>query len=211
MRGEKLLLTTYLASAIEHNKSIQDLEKENHKEIIKQDLGNQKFGIFDPVEREGQKSGNNCQVVNQYIKNLKKSGHWEQFSREMDKIWWGDIVPGHNKLDIIQYIRNDFLINGNTIDDMNHWADYQAVIRSNFIIAYIEKAVKTVGTYKEIHTAYLLGIPIFLLLPDNIVSEENSTLIQMIRDSYGGKIFSGNNCTKELIQHLKETYKIWDN
>jgi len=207
MRGEKLLLTTYLASAIEHNKSVHDLEKESYKEIIKNELSNQRFGIFDPVEREGQKSGNNCQIVNQYIKNLKKSGHWIEFDREMDAIWWGDIKPSFNKLDIIKQIRNDFLINGNTIDDMNHWADYQAVIRSDFIIAYIEKNVKTVGTYKEIHTAYLLGIPIFLLLPDNIVSEENSTLIHMVRDSYG-QIFSGSNCTKELVNYLKEKYKL---
>lgn len=209
--NQKLLLTTYLASAIEHNKSIiVDQKIESHKEIIKKELYHPQFGIYDPVEREGQKSGNTCQNLNLYITNLKKSGHWLEFDQEMNKIWWGDInvCPGLNKLPLIQAIRNDYLINGNTIDTLNHLADYPAVIRSSFIIAYIEKNVKTVGTYKEIHTAYLIGCPIYLLLPDNIVSNENSSLLNMVRDS-GGKIFTGNNCVKEMCAYIKETYKIW--
>lgn len=208
MRDKHLKLTTYLASAIEHNKTVQDLEKESHKEIIKRELSHPLFGIYDPVEREGQKSGKDCQLANQYIKNLKKAGHWEQFDEEMDNIWWGDIRPEYDKIAVMRAIRNDFLRYGNTIDDLNHWADYQAVLRSNFIIAYIEKDVKTVGTIKEIHTCYLFNIPIFLLLPDDIVTEANSSLVNMVRES-GGKIFSGSSCVKELIEFIKETYKIW--
>lgn len=211
MNNEKLFLTTYLASAIEHNQSIVvDGKIESHKEIIKKELYHPRFGIYDPVEREGQKSGNTCQNLNVYITNLKKSGHWTEFDQEMNKIWWGDInvYPGLNKLSIIQAIRTDYLINGNTTDTLNHMADYPAVIRSSFILAYIEKIVKTVGTYKEIHTAYLLGIPVYLMLPDNIVSNENSSLLNMVRDS-GGKIFTGTNCVKDLVDFIKITYKIW--
>ena len=204
----KLKLTTYLASAIEHNKVVQDLQEESHKDIIKKELVNPSFGIYDPVEREGQKSGKDCKLANQYIKNLKKAGHWELFDAEMDKIWWGDITPSYDKVELMRAIRNDFLRYGNTIDDLNHWADYQAVLRSNFIIAYMEKEVKTVGTIKEIHTCYLFNIPVYLLLPDDTATEANSSLINMVRES-GGKVFSGSSCTKDLIKYLKETYKIW--
>lgn len=208
-RGEKLVLTTYLASAIEHNKVVQDLENESHKEIIKRELGHPSFGIYDPVAREGQKSGKDCQLANQYIKNLKKAGHLDRFDEEMDKIWWGEITPGYDKIAIMRAIRSEYLRFGNTIDDLNHWADYQAVLRSTFIIAYIEKNVKTVGTIKEIHTAYLFNIPVMLLLPDDTVTEANSSLINMVRRS-GGQVFSGATCTKDLIKYLKETYKIWE-
>jgi len=208
--NEKLKLTTYLASAIEHNKIVQNLEKEDYKKIIKKKLAHPLFGIYDPVEREGQKSGKDCQLANQYIKNLKKAGHMDIFDEEMDKIWWGNINSAYNKVDIMKTIRIDFLKNGNTIDDLNHWADYQAVLRSDFIIAYIEKAVKTIGTIKEIHTAYLFNIPIYLLLPDDTITDANSSLINMVRRS-NGIIFTGKLCTKNLIIYLKEKYKLFKN
>ena len=205
----RLTITTYLASAIEHNKVVQDLSKEDHKEIIKNELAHPLVGIYDPVAREGQKSGKDCQLANQYIKNLKKAGHLDRFDEEMDKIWWGDITPDYDKIEVMRAIRNDFLRFGNTIDDLNHWADYEAVLRSLFIIAYLEKNLKTIGTIKEIHTAYLFNIPVMLLLPDDTVTEANSTLINMVRKS-GGIVFSGNNCIKELIQYIKDTYKLWN-
>ena len=204
--GQKLLITVYLASAIEHNQTVQDLAKEDHKEVIKKEFTSPLFGIYDPVDREGQKSGKDCQLANIYIKNLKRAGHLEKFDKEMDKIWWGEIDPGYDKIDVMRSIRNDFLRFGNTIDDLNHWADYEAVLKSTFIIAYLEKNVKTIGTIKEIHTAYLFNIPVFLLLPDDTVTEANSTLINMVRKS-GGQVFSGSSCTKELIKHIKENYK----
>lgn len=208
MRNQTLKLTTYLASAIEHNKVVQDEKQEDHKEIIKKELSHPLFGIYDPVERETQKTGDNCQSANKHIKNLKRSGKWSYFDEAMNKIWWGDINPSTEKFEVMKAIRVDFLRNGNTIDDLNHFGDYQAVLRSNFIIAYLEKNVKTVGTIKEIHTAYLFNIPVYLLLPDDTVSEANSTLISMIRDSKG-EVFSGSNCTKELVKYLKEKYGIW--
>lgn len=206
---ERLLLTTYLASAIEHNSGVLEDKKEDYKVILKKELNNVYFGIYDPVERESQKTKTSCGEANKIIKNLKKSGCWNTFDKKLHEIWWGSINANTpNKLPIVQAIRNDFILKGNCIDDLNHWADYEAVIRSDFIIAYIEKNTKTVGTYKEIHTSYLLGIPVLLLLPDSTVTETNSTLLSMVRDS-NGKIFSGKNCTKDLIEYLKETYKIW--
>lgn len=209
MTHQRLLLTTYLASAIEHNKIVQEQQKENHKDLIRKELFHPLFGIYDPVEREGQKSGKDCQSANDYIKGLKRAGHLEKFDEEMDKIWWGEVTPEYDKIEIMRAIRNDYLIHGNTIDDLNHWADYQAVLRSTFIIAYIEKSVKTIGTIKEIHTAYLFNIPVYLLLPDDTVTDANSSLINMIRKS-GGQIFSGSSCTKDLITIIKDKYKLWE-
>lgn len=205
---KKLKLTTYLASAIEHNKTVQDEEKEDHKELIKKELSHPLFGIYDPVFFENLKTGEDCKNANKHIKNLKRSGNWKHFDLAMDAIWWGDVKPRYDKLAVMRAIRNDFLRKGNTLDDLNHFADYQAVLRSDFIIAYLEKEVKTVGTIKEVHTAYLFNIPVYLLLPDNTISEANSTLISMIRDS-GGETFTGSNCTKELIKYLKEKYGLW--
>jgi len=211
MRGQKLLLTCYLASAIEHNKIVQEKQVEDWKAIVKKELSNPSIGIYDPVERESQKTGQPCDIANQYIKNLKRGGKWSAFDSSMDAIWWGDIQPGTDKLSIMQAIRNDFRMNGNSIDDLNHFADYQAVIRSNFIFAYIEKEVKTVGTIKEIHTAYLLDIPVVLILPDQPPTEANSTLISMVRDSMkltmpeGSRVF-GN--VKDAVEWVKSYYKV---
>ena len=209
MRGQKLLLSTYLASAIEHNQIVQEMKKEDYKEIIKHELAHPLFGIYDPVDREGQKTGQDCQSANQYIKNLKRGGHFEAFDNQMNKIWWGEVTPLYDKIEVMRAIRNDFLRFGNTIDDLNHFGDYQAVLRSDFICTYIEKSVKTVGTIKEIHTCYLFNIPVYLLLPDDTVTEANSSLVHMIRDTKEGQIFSGSNCTKDLMKFLKEKYKIW--
>jgi hypothetical protein len=211
MRGQKLLLTCYLASAIEHNKVVQDKQIENWKDIVKKEIDNPSVGVYDPVDRERQKTGQSCDVANQYIKNLKRAGSWENFDKVMDAIWWGDIKPGTDKLSIMQAVRNDFRMNGNTIDDLNHFADYQAVIRSDFIFACIEKDVKTVGTIKEIHTAYLLDIPVVLILPDQPPTEANSTLLSMVRDSMklvlpeGSRVF-GN--AKDAVNWVKSYYKV---
>lgn len=211
MRGQQLKLTCYLASAIEHNKLVQEKQVEDWKAHVKNELTNPLIGVYDPVERESQKTGQPCDLANQYIKNLKRGGSWDKFDLAMDAIWWGDVKPGTDKLSIIQAIRNDFRMNGNTIDDLNHFADYQAVIRSDFIFACIEKDVKTVGTIKEIHTAYLLDIPVVLILPDQPPTEANSTLISMVRDSMklveppGSRIFSD---VKDAVAWVKSYYKV---
>jgi len=206
----KLLLTTYLAGAIEHNPIVMDKQVENWKEKFERELAHPLFGIYDPVKREPQKTGQNCQKANEHFKELKQQGRMEEFDEEFRKIWWGQINPGTDKLSIIQAIRNDFRMKGNTRADFEEWADYQSVIRSDFIVAYLEKATRTVGTHKEIHTAYLLNIPVFLIMRDENIVGINSTLLNEVRDS-GGKVFFGENATDECIKFIKETYKIWNN
>lgn len=204
--NKKLDLTTYLASAIENNKTVQDAKEEDWKVIFKRAFENIKleFGIYDPVEREQQKTNHSCGVANLYIKNLKRAGQWKAFDEIMRAIWWGSLQPGTDKLSIIQAVRNDWRLHGNTVSDLNDFADYQAVIRSDFIVACIEKEVKTVGTIKEIHTAYLLNIPVILILPDQVPTEANSTLISMVRDS-GGRVCL---TVKEATEFIKEKWTI---
>lgn len=202
----KLNFTTYLAAAIEHNKVVQNAQEEDWKTFFKKEFSNtkQSVGIYDPVEREQQKTNQSCGVANQYIKNLKRAGQWNIFDDIMNLIWWGSIKPGTDKLTVLQAVRNDWRLHGNTVNDLNDFADYQAVIRSDFIVAYMEKEVKTVGVIKEIHTAYLLNIPIVLILPDQVPTEANSTLLSMVRDS-GGKVCAN---VKDAVDFIKEKFKI---
>jgi hypothetical protein len=206
----KLLLTTYLAGAIEHNPIVMDKQPETWKDKFERELAHPLFGIYDPVKREPQKTGQNCQKANEHFKILKTEGRMEEFDNEFRMIWWGQINPGTDKLSIIQAIRNDFRLRGNTRADFEEWADYQSVIRSDFICAYLTRDTKTVGTHKEIHTAYLLNIPVFLIMPDENIIGINSTLLNEVRDS-GGKVFFGESAIDDCINYIKTTYKIWEN
>lgn len=200
----KLKITFYMASAIEHNEKLKDGKKEDWKAVVKKELNNPVIGIYDPVEREAQKTGKQSGETVAYIQGLKQGGHWERFHQEMGKIWWGGIGASEHRPELMMALRTRFLIDGNEMRDLDFWGDYEAVLRSNFIIAYMEKNVKTVGTIAEIHTCYLFQIPVFLVFPDQTRTEANSTLIDMVIKS-GGQIFYS---IPEVIKHIKETYKV---
>lgn len=85
-----------------------------------------------------------------------------------------------------------------------HWGDYEAVVRSDFIIAYLPKDVKTIGTLFEIHAAYLLGIPVFLILPDQTKTAANSTLVDAVLKS-GGDVFYN---ISDTVKSIKEKYNL---
>ncbi|MFH0806084.1 MAG: hypothetical protein V1901_04365 [Patescibacteria group bacterium] len=201
---EKLLLTIYMASAIEHSKEVCSGKKEDWKVEVKEQLKNPLIGIYDPVARESQKTGKQSGEQVNYITRLKQGGAWAQFHKEMGLIWWGDIKADTDKIQIMIALRNRFLIDGNEMRDLNFWADIEAVIRSNFIFVYMEKNVKTVGTIREITYAELFNIPIYLILPDQTKTDANSTLIDMTIKS-GGQIFYS---TKDALKFVKERYNI---
>jgi hypothetical protein len=207
---QKLLLTTYLAGAIESNPIVLGQQVETWKDKFEKELAHPLFGIYDPVKREPQKTGQNCQKASEKFKDYIREGKMDEFDNGFRKIWWGDINPGTDKLSIIQAIRNDFRLKGNTKADFEEWADYQSVIRSDFICAYLEKDTKTVGTHKEIHTAYLLNIPVYLIMPNEDILGINKTLLNEVRDS-GGKVFFGETAVDDCIIFIKEIYKIWEN
>lgn len=198
----RLRYTFYIAQAIEGLK--KDVDTRDWVKPLHDLAKSPTIGYFDPVEREAQKTGTDCGDTGKYIEGLKKAGHWEHFDETMDSIWWGKIRPDLNKMQLLLSLRDRFFIEGNSIDDLNHWGDYEAVVRSNFIFAYIMKSVRTVGTLFEIHTAYLLGIPVFLIIPDEKTRDANSTLIDHVRKS-GGEVFYN---VKGAVNHVRTKYKI---
>jgi len=200
----KLLLTTYLASAIEHNKEVKEGHKEDWKAEIKDALRHPLVDIYDPVEREAQKTGKKSGEHVGYVVGLKQAGHWQKFQEEMRKIWWGRINPRGHKVDIMKQLRNRYLIDGNERRDLDFWGDIEAVLRSDFICVYMEKNVRTIGTIREVTYAEMFDIPIFLILPDQTKTEANSTLLEMVMSS-GGDVFYS---VKDAVKAIKEKFPI---
>ena len=201
---DRLKLTIYLASAIEHNPIVNKGEKEDWKAIVKRELSRPDIGIYDPVDMEAIKTGKTADEIRNYVNGLKRSGSWDHFHKVLSKIWWGDVSDATHRVEIMTLLRSRFLIDGNKREDLPYWGDYEAVLRSNFIIAYIEKNVKTVGTICEIHTCYLFQIPVYLILPDQTKTEANSTLIDLVIKSGGEIFYSVNDC----IKYIKKVYNL---
>jgi len=101
-------------------------------------------------------------------------------------------------------------IEGNFQEQMVSWGDYEAVARSNFIVVYLPKETKTIGTIYEVMLAFLLHVPIYLILPDSPKTECNSSLLYGIIISGGDVFYSLNDCAKFLKEkyQLKEIVKI---
>jgi hypothetical protein len=175
---------------------------------IRDKLASPDLGIYDPVEQEACKVGKDSKNQVEYIAGLKQGGHWDIFSVEMEKIWWGLIdTIKLDRVRLLIYLYEKARLEGNYLTDFKFWGDYEAVVRSNFIIAYLPKDTKTIGTIIEIFVCYLFGIPVYLILPDQSKTEANSTLIDIIMKS-GGQIFYSIN---ECINHIKEKYKLKEN
>jgi hypothetical protein len=95
------------------------------------------------------------------------------------------------------------MIDGNETRDLDFFGDWEAVLRSDFIIAYIKKDVQTIGTIGEIVASYMYKIPIYLII-DTPKTECNSTLLYWVLES-GGEVFYSNN---DCIRFIKETYNL---
>jgi len=202
MENKKLKFTTYTAGSIE---SASEKEMKSWRKEIMEKLASPDLGIYDPVEQEANKVGQESgkQVI--YITGLKQSGHWDKFSEEMQKIWWGKIdITKLDKIRLLIYLYEKSRLEGNFLTDFSYWADYEAVVRSDFLITYYPKEVKTVGTILEMHICYLFAIPIYLILPDHPKTEANSTLIDMVMKS-GGEIFYS---IGECCNFIREKYKL---
>jgi hypothetical protein len=202
--NKRLKYTSYLAGAIEaaSNKEMKSWRKEVAEKLASPDLG-----IYDPVEQESSKVGKESGKQVEYITGLKQGGHWDIFGEEMSKIWWGKIdTLKLDKIRLLIYLYEKARLEGNYLTDFCYWGDYEATVRSDFIITYYPKDIRTVGTLNEVHTCYLFNIPIYLILPDHPKTEENSTLIDEVMKS-GGEIFYSINEACTFIKdkyHLKE-------
>jgi hypothetical protein len=202
MENKRLKYTSYLAGAIE---AVSTKEMKSWRTEIREKLNSPDLGIYDPVEQESAKVGKESGKQVEYITGLKQGGHWEIFGEEMSKIWWGKIdTIKLDKIRLLIYLYEKARLEGNYLTDFQYWGDYEATVRSDFIITYYPKDIRTVGTLNEVHTCYLFNIPIYLILPDHPKTEENSTLIDEVMKSGGDIFYSINEC----CNFIKEKYKL---
>jgi hypothetical protein len=202
MENKRLKYTSYLAGAIE---SVSNKEMKSWRKEVAEKLTSFDLGIYDPVDQESNKVGKESGKQVEYITGLKQGGHWDIFATEMSKIWWGKIdTLKLDKIRLLIYLYEKARLEGNYLTDFQYWGDYEATVRSDFIIVYYPKDVKTVGTLNEVHTCYLFNIPIYLILPDHPKTEENSTLIDEVMKS-GGEIFYSIN---EACTFIRDKYKL---
>jgi hypothetical protein len=201
---ERAKYTTYLAGAIEH---VSNKEMKSWREELTEKLKSPDLLIYDPVAQESSKVGKASGEQVEYIKGLKRGGKWDLFYNEMWKIWFGAIGQNTDIIQLLTNLRMRKHIDGNRQDEMQYWGDSEAVVRSDFIIVYMPKAVKTVGTIFEVVFAFLFRIPIYLILPDEKNTDANSSLL------FGNMISNNGECksfysVNECVKYIKETYKL---
>lgn len=192
-------LTTYLAGYIEASaKTANNWREEIHKEFPNPN----ELLIYNPIKQEAIKTGKPAGEHVNHVIGLKKAGRWENFLEEMNKIWLGNIKPTTDLARLFKLLQDRGSIDGNHEKELCAWGDYEAVSRSDFIIAYIKKDVQTVGTIGEIFQAMLLNIPVYLII-DTPKTETNSTLLYWVIYS-GGEIFY---TIRDCCKFLRKKYR----
>jgi len=199
---EKIKYTTYLAGAIEH---ATKKEMETWRGEFKKKLKSPDLLIYDPVAQEASKVGKASGQQVEYITGLKRAGKWDLYYDECWKIWFGQIAKNTDLIQLLTTLRMRKYIDGNKEQDIKYWGDAEAVVRSDYIIIYMPKDVKTVGTIWEEVFAMLFRIPIYLILPDQSKTDANSTLLfgDQIANNGGDPItfYSINECVNYIKEH----------
>lgn len=206
-RDNRYKWTCYLAGAIE---SASTKEMTSWRNKLTEELLSPDLLIYDPVAQEASKVGKSSGEQVGYIEGLKKGGHWSHFYNEMWKIWFGQISKNTDIMQLLTNLRMRKHIEGNMQKDIIYWGDAEAVVRSDFIIIYMPKNTKTVGTIWEEVFAMLFRIPIYLILPDSSRTEANSTLLFGDQISINGNkpitFYSVSECAK----WIREKYNLTD-
>jgi hypothetical protein len=203
--SEKIQLTTYLAGAIEH---ASKKEMTSWRDDIKGKLNSPDLLIYDPITQESTKVGKPSSEQVKYITGLKQSGNWGLFYNELWKIWFGSISKNTDIMQLLTNLRMRKYIDGNREEDLKYWGDAEAVIRSDFIIVYLPKDVKTVGTIYEVVFAFLFRIPIYLILPDCSKTEANSSLLFGNQIANNGQEPIAFYNINECVKYIKEKYNL---
>lgn len=201
---EKIKYTTYLAGGMENvkKKNMIDFREEIEKKLSHKDLF-----IYNPVKQESEKVDKGAGDHIKYVQGLKRGGYWEKFYQEMWAIWFGNINQNTDLLELFKNLRMRRHIDGNRPEEAKYWGDFEAVIRSDFIIVNLPLSVKSVGTIYEVMTAFLFRIPIYLIVPDGTPTDTNSSLLfgVMISNKQNIRVFKTVN---ECIKAIRETYKL---
>lgn len=203
--SDKTKYTTYLAGAIEH---ASKKEMTSWREEFKAKLKSPDLLIYDPITQESSKVGKPSSEQVKYITGLKRSGNWGLFYTEMWKIWFGQIAQNTDIMPLLSNLRMRKYIDGNREEELKYWGDAEAVVRSDFIVVYMPKDVKTVGTIYEVMLAFLFRIPIYLILPDAPKTEANSSLLFGNQISNAGKEPTVFYNIGECIRYIKENHSM---
>ena len=179
--GDKM--KTYLVGAMECTAD-EDGGK-GWRDYIKPKLEARDIYVFDPSFEEMIKVGMPTKEFHEKLNGLKRSGHWDIYVSEMDKIWKGkSYIDEEKKL-------------------MHIMGDKDYVMNSTFITARIAPQDKPCGTYGEIYQAWLFNIPVYLIA-DMPKSDLNGSLIYWVLSS-GGEIFPN---WSQYLEHIDKVYKL---
>jgi hypothetical protein len=202
---KRIKWTTYLAGGMEN---VSADEMVNFRDEIKTKLEHPDLFIYNPVDQESQKVEKGAESHIEHIRGLKRAGKKETFYNKMWKIWFGNIEKNTDLVSLFTNLRMRKHIDGNYMDEIHNWGDFEAVIRSDFLIVHLPKAVKSVGTVYEVMTAFLFRIPIFLIVPDAPATEVNSSLLFGTQISNGTDTFQIFRSVNECVKAIKEEYKL---
>ena len=197
---DKIPLTCYLAGYIE---AAPEKAFDWRDTVYKALYDPQQLLVYDPIRQEASKTGKDAMLHVKYVIGLKKAGKWDLFMQEMNKIWLGNIKPTVDLGRLFELLKDRANVDGNREHELNAWGDYEAVARSEFIIAYMKKDIQTVGTIGEIFEAMLLKIPVYLII-DTPKTETNSTLLYWVMYSDGEIFYDVNKC----VSFVKEKYNL---
>lgn len=202
---QRIKWTTYLAGAMEN---VSSKEMTDFREEIKEKLNHPDLFIYNPVDQEHQKVMKGADSHIEHIRGLKRAGKKEIFYDKMWKIWFGSIEKNTDLLSLFTNLRMRKHIDGNYTDETHNWGDFEAVIRSDFIIVHLPKSVKSVGSIYEVMTAFLFRIPIYLIVNDAPATEVNSSLLFGTQISNGDNNFKIFRSINDCIKEIKDVYKL---
>jgi len=191
-------ITTYLAGPIESDAHASDWRSE-----LKTLLAEYPILIYDPVHLERVKTGYNYKQAGQALIKHIKEKEFDKFIDICNKIWWGnlDIRSSDNVISVLQTLRNRKIVDRNTQTDMPYWGDLEAVVRSDFIVMYLKKNVRTVGTFIELAIAWLFKIPVFTIIEEPMHKMSFSALYFILMS--GGTVFSS---VKDCASFIKSNF-----
>ena len=137
----------YLAGPME---SLSDSEMSTWRNEMTELLTKSDILVYDPVAEEARKMGKEPGKQIEYIKGLKKGGHWNKFYDELWRIWFGDIDQNTDIIQLLTHLRMRKHIEGDPDGLFKHMGDSEAVVRSDFIIVNVPKDTHMVGTIYEV-------------------------------------------------------------
>lgn len=204
MSDQPVKWTTYLAGGMEN---VSKQEMMDFREDLEKKLDHPDLLVYSPVKQEASKVGTDPGEHIKNIQGLKRAGHWDIFYEKMWKIWFGNINPNTDLIHLGINLRMRKHIDGNRRRDIGFWGDFEAVVRSDFIIVYHPTSIKTVGTHFEVCFAFLFRIPIYLIVPDAPPAESNSSLMfgTQISNNKEIKVYRTIN---DCVKAIKEDYKL---